>query len=915
MTSADDAAAGAALDFEGRTIPVHRGDTVASALYRAGVRTFSRSFKFHRKRGLYCLTGDCPNCLMTVDGESAVRTCCTPAAAVRKVARGSGWPSAEHDALSILWRLRAFLPVGFYYKSMIRPRGLWPLAERVIRRIAGLGPIARDLPVENRERVNHHPDLLVIGGGIAGLAAAITAAGRGERVVLADEGKIGEAIPPGPTRARVDELRAQLSRHATVEILEHAMAVGIYQGPLVPIAGRDFLHLVHPGRIVIATGAVERHAVFAGSDLPGIWLGRGAARLAGVHGMPPGRRIVVVVATAEGLSHLAVLRDHATRHRDSTIVAVVAPDGLAGQVPAGIEVIADGAIVAARGNGTLSAVVVQTAGGRRVLACDALVLALGFQPRDGLLRQAVLEPVQGAGDVVSPGCTIAEAEASGSASADAAMVDTTRGARDGGSERQGAPGTPGTSAREAELPPVPAEGFVCLCEDVEAGELVQAWNEGFRSTELLKRYTTVTQGACQGALCQPYLRAFVCARSQDLRIARATVARPPARPVRLEDLAAGLRVPLEYHTALHDRHLALGASMEWTGAWKRPSNYGDVEKEYLSVRKSVSVMDVSTLGKYHISGPDAVQFLERLYPCRVADLKPGRSRYTLMLNEAGYIFDDGLVCSLGENGFYVTFTSSGADGAESWLRGWAEEWGLRVHIANQTAARSAINVAGPRTRELLARLTDDPVDALAIPYGGVREITVAGIQCRAIRVGFVGELSIELHHASRKSAALWDTLLEAGAAFDLRPHGLDALKLLRLEKGHFIIGLDTDFDSTPSKVGADWAVKMDKPDFVGRTALERIARIPRERSLLPLTFAGRRAPEEGAQLFVAGAHVGNITSSRFSPVLGTAVALGWVRHPEGAPPAQITARDTIGELSGAVTKAPFYDPSGERLRA
>ncbi len=385
--------------------------------------------------------------------------------------------------------------------------------------------------------------------------------------------------------------------------------------------------------------------------------------------------------------------------------------------------------------------------------------------------------------------------------------------------------------------------------------------------------------------------------------------------MRLEDLAAGVRVPLELHTALHARHLALGATMEWTGAWKRPSNYGDALAEYRAVRENVSLMDVSTLGKYRITGPDAAAFLERLYPCHVADLAPGRSRYALLLNEAGYIFDDGLVCALGDEGFYVTFTSSGADAAEAWLREWAEAWRHRVHIVNQTWSRSAIHVAGPRTRELLAKLTADPIDAAALPYGGVREITVAGVPCRALRVGFVGELSIELHHPTRQSPALWDALLAAGQELGIRPHGLDALKLLRLEKGHFIVGLDTDFDSTPAKVGAAWAVKMEKPDFVGRTALERIARMPRERSLLPLTFDGERAPEEGAQLFVGGDHVGNVTSSRFSPVLGKGVALGWVRHPEGSPPLAVTARDTRGEVAGIVTRAPFYDPKGERLRA
>lgn len=898
--------AASGFDFEGRRVAAAPGDTVASALYRAGLRLFSRSFKYHRKRGLYCLTGDCPNCLMTVDGEPAVRTCCTPATGVQSVARGSGWPSPGLDVQAILWRLRRFLPVGFYYKSMIRPRWLWPLAEKAIRRVAGLGPVPRSLPVANRERLSHHPDLLVVGGGVAGLAAALAAAERGESVVLADEGGIGEGLAPGPVRARVDEMRARLVEQSGVTLLERAFAVGIYQGPLVPIAGADRLHLVQPARVVVATGAVERHAVFPGSDLPGVFLARGAARLAGVHGLAPGRRIVVVAAHGEGMDHFDTLLAQAAREPGCAVVAVVAPRALAARVPAGVEVLHDGAVIRALGRGAVRAVEIATGAGRRTLECDALVLALGFEPRNSLLRQAAGDPVQGAGEVVLPGCTLAEAEASGVA---AASPESTI----------AVPHSVVLPAAESALPPPAGAGFVCLCEDVEVGELEQAWREGYRSTELLKRYTTVTMGACQGALCQAHLRAFAGARSAgDPRAAaasRPTVARPPARPVRLEDLAAGARVPLELHTALHARHLALGAAMEWTGAWKRPSNYGDVLREYRAVREKVSLMDVSTLGKYRIAGSDAVAFLERLYPCRVADLAPGRSRYTLLLNEAGYIFDDGLVCALGEEGFYVTFTSSGADAAEAWLREWAEAWGHRVHIVNQTFSRSAIHVAGPRSRDLLAKLTGEPVDAAALPYGGVREIVVAGVPCLALRVGFVGELSIELHHPTRRSPELWDALLAAGAEWGIVPHGLDALKLLRLEKGHFIVGLDTDFDSTPAKVGAAWAVKMEKPDFVGRTALERLARIPRERTLLPLAFEGARAPEEGAQLFVAGAHVGNVTSSRFSPILGKAVALGWVRHPEGSPPLAITARDTRGELSGIVTRAPFYDPKGERLRA
>ena len=285
MAPADGGPTSAAFDFEGRAISSNADDTIASALFRAGVRTFSRSFKYHRRRGLYCLTGDCPNCLMTVDGEPAVRTCVTPTAGVRRVTRGTGWPSAERDALSILWRLRALMPVGFYYKSMIRPRWVFPIAERVIRRIAGLGPVPRTPSGSTKERMNHHPDVAVIGGGIAGLSAALAAAEGGERVILVDEGAIGERIAPGALRDRIAALHDALSRHPSATILERATAVGIFEGPLVPVVADDLLHLVHPLRIVVASGAVERHAVFPGNDLPGVLLGRGASRLAGVHGL------------------------------------------------------------------------------------------------------------------------------------------------------------------------------------------------------------------------------------------------------------------------------------------------------------------------------------------------------------------------------------------------------------------------------------------------------------------------------------------------------------------------------------------------------------------------------------------------------------------------------------------------------
>ncbi len=872
------------VEFEGQRVELRPGDTIASTLYRGGVRTFSRSFKNHRRRGLYCLTGDCPNCLVTVNGDPAVRACTTDAADGMRVERATGWPSAERDMLSAIGRLHWLFPVGFYYKTMLRPRRLWPLAERAIRRISGLGYVPLDRSPAAREARNVHADVLVAGGGPAGLAAALAAAERGASVVLCDEAAIGATRPPGRTRDLVAVLAAKAAASARITILERSVALGVYEGPLVVVDGERFLHLVHPERVIVATGAVERHAVFPGNDLVGIWLGRGAAKMAGLHGVAPGKRAVVAVASREGFEHLELLR-----RAGIEIAAALVPEVLMPSMPDRVESIVSGEVVEARGRRALRRVVVSAPAGTTSIDCDLLVLSLGLVPRDALLRQAIGLPGAGAGDVVLPGCSLDEAVESGRA-AGVGEADATR---------------------EPELPSPPRDGYVCLCEDVAARDLAQAWDEGFRSTELLKRYTNASMGPCQGALCQGPLCSFVHSRTGEPVLSARTTSRPPARPLTLEQAAAGRRDHLEARTCLHARHLELGATMEWAGIWKRPETYGDVAAEYWAVRRRVSVMDVGTLAKFLVAGPDATAFLERLYPCRVEDIPEGRLRYTLLLNEAGYVIDDGIVCALGDGRYYVTFTSGGGEQAEAWIRDWAETWGMRVHLVNRTAALGAINVTGPRARDLLARLSSDSLDCESFPYLRHGEIEVAGIPCRAIRLSFVGELSYELHHPSSESVSLWDALLGAGADLEIRPHGLEALRLLRLEKGHIIVGQDTDFDTTPSKLGLDWVVRMEKDDFVGRTALARIAKQPLERKLARFVLQEGEAPAEGTPLTAGGRHVGYLTSSRQSPVLERPVALGWLARTNGDFPAVVDALGARGEV---VTSA-FYDPEGERLRA
>jgi sarcosine oxidase subunit alpha len=295
-------------------------------------------------------------------------------------------------------------------------------------------------------------------------------------------------------------------------------------------------------------------------------------------------------------------------------------------------------------------------------------------------------------------------------------------------------------------------------------------------------------------------------------------------------------------------------------------------------------------------------------PCRIFDLAPGRSRYFVALDEAGYAIDDGLVHADGDRRYVLTSTSGGADRMEAWLRDWADRASLDAYVVNQTAMLGAINVAGPASRELLQRLSDDDLSGGAIPYPGHAEITVAGVPCRAMRVGFVGELSFELHHPRSRSAELWDRLLGAGADLGIRPHGLDALDVLRLEKGHIYLGQDTLPDDHPHKLGLGFTVAFDKGSFVGRTSLERMRSRPLERRLVGLSFEG--APSRGMPLSTDGRIVGRVTSCAVSPSAGP-IGLGWIRGPGGDFPAELAA----GGIVARVVPTPFYDPQGSRVRA
>lgn len=573
-------------------------------------------------------------------------------------------------------------------------------------------------------------------------------------------------------------------------------------------------------------------------------------------------------------------------------------------------------------------VVVKTPEGMVSVQCSRVVIATGaaeIQPicpgseLDGIFTKRAAELLAEAGVALPNAITISEHplrfEGEGRVEAMVALDGTRTSAasvvvdfglqpRNGLSRMGNGPevAVVGDAAGGETTPPPPTEGIVCPCSEVSVADLEFAWDRGFREMELLKRATLAGTGTCQGSVCVPHLRAFLAARGSVSP--GSFTARPLSRQATMGEVAAGFDLPAFRQTALHDEHLRLGAKMDRFGAWWRPWRYPDVEAEYWAVRQRVSLGDVSTLGKMEVSGPDAVELLERIYPCRVSDLRAGQVRYALLLDERGYVLDDGLICRLGDDRFYLTFTSGGASFAEMWIRDWAETFGHDVRILDRTMSLGAINLTGPLSFDLLKL---GGVDAPPRYLAHV-DTEVFGIDCRIVRLSFTGEVSFELHHNWARSVDLWRRLEEAGQDLGLYPHGLDALFTLRLEKGHFIVGMDSEYDSTPRRLGLEWAARMSKPDFVGRHALIRTNRLPLNKRLLGWEMEGP-APTEGAILWHGDQPIGQVTSARYSPVLGKTVMLGWFRSGDD-PPEDVTCDGRPVRHAAH----PFYDPEGERAR-
>ena len=847
------------FSFYGKPVRAFEGDTFGSALFASGQRVFSRSFKYHRPRGLLCCSGSCANCMMTVDGVPNVRICAEPVREGATVRPQNVLGSLEHDALVVTDKLGGpFTPVGFYYRTMIRPRWAWPLYEKFLRNVAGLGKLDKHATRANRYDVEHRrAEVLVVGGGEAGREAAREHAAAGRQVALVDEGF-------------VDPLEG-------VEVVSPGRALGIWEGGLVPVDAGQVLYRYRAERIVVATGTIEQPLVFPGNDLVGVMLPDGVRRLIEDWGIKPAEKAVVVTVDDAGREAAAALREAGVE--------------LGGVYDLRRERIRE--IVARGRGGVLRSVEID---GRK-LSCDLLVMSGGRQPAYSLLAQAgariEYDPDRG---VFIPTDIPDGIEAVGSVAGEGLAGAVPAASYNGASGK--------------------GKCFVCVCEDVTDKDLKRAIGEGFDSIELAKRYTTVTMGPCQGRLCHvPSIRLYARENEKDEATIGTTTARPPWAPVTLGLLAGRPHEPAQ-RTSIHHRHKELGAKMMWTGTWRRPHSYGDPEGEAQSVHASVGVIDVSTLGKMIVRGPDSAEFLERLYPNRFGDMKPMRIRYGVLNSDAGRIMDDGTIARLDDETFYVTTTSTGAGAVLEWFEWWNAVWRMDVEISDVTGGLAAVNVAGPRARAVMRELTDTNLSNDALSYLDARDALIAGVPSLILRIGFVGELGYELHFPSPYGEHVWNAILEAGKDYGIRPFGLEPQRILRLEKMHILVGQDTDSESNVLEANMPWIAKLDKDDFVGKWSLEHVQERGLQDLLVGFEMEDGKVPLEGAQVVLEGTRpIGRITSSRWSPELRKAIGMAWV-------PAEIAeeGKSFLVTVDGGFERAsvrlrPFFDPEGERLRS
>ncbi len=945
------------FSFDGKPYRGFMGDSIASALAANNQHLLSRSFKYHRPRGILTMAGQ--------DANTLVQLPANPNALADREQLRNGMTvtaqnvsgSLERDWRAVLGLFSRFLPVGFYYKAFFKPKGMWEKWVPIIRKSAGLGVIDESHQPGYFDKQFAFYDIAVIGAGPAGMAAALQAASTGAQVLLVDENpQLGGSLnyarldaEGNAATALLKKMRSDIAACDNIVAMTDAVCNGWFADNWLPIIQGSRLFKVRANQVLMCVGAMEQQAVFRNNDLPGVMMASAAQRLMRLYAVRPGNRAVVLAGNNDGYAVALDLLDAGVEV--AAIVELRAQPKYNKVANAllrrGVTVHTGQAVYQAlKGKrGRLTAVDVRKivsqgkcADTGEIIHCDLLCMSVGFTPTYQLICQAGGQlSYDDDSAMFSLNQLPANFHIAGSVNGywqlDTVVADAQRAAMMAtntiGKVDVEVPNT--IAEPDADSPnfnwPIFAhpkgKEFVDFDEDLQIADIVNATQDGYDHVQLLKRYSTCGMGPSQGRH-SALATARLVAASTNKTVAQTgvTTARPPFAPETLGHCAGRSFYPAR-RTNMHYRHLEAGAQMLQAGVWYRPAYYGPVgaaqqciNNEVHAVRNNVGLMDVSTLGGLEVRGTDAAEFLNRIYTFAFIKQPMGKTRYALMTNEAGVVIDDGVACRVSEHHFYVTASTGGVDQAFQSMLKWNAQWQLDVDIANVTSAWCGINIAGPNARKVLQKVCPDiDLSNTAFPFLGFREGHIAAIPARVIRIGFVGELAFEIHVPQHNGEALWDALMKAGDEQDIKPFGVEAQRVLRLEKGHIIIGQDTDAMSNPMEVQMSWAIARKKPFFVGSRSLIELGKMPLQRTLVGFVVNDPQAPIplESHLVLQGDQMVGRVTSCNYSPTLGKPVGLAYVPLPAAEPGCKIVIRAADGVLVTAeVVTLPFYDPDSLR---
>jgi sarcosine oxidase, subunit alpha len=938
------------FSFEGKHYLGFEGDTISSALWANGEHVLGRSFKYHRPRGVLSFANHDVNIMMTDGYDTNIRADVVPIEEGMQLKVVNTIGGVKHDKNRWLDKISAILPVGFYYKAFFKPKQLFPFWEKIIRKSAGLGVVNFDYQHKVKTKTNQFTDVLVIGGGIAGMTAAIHAAQAGVKVVLVDENaKLGGSLnddlaADASVTSKLEQLKDALNQYQNISCISNAYVAGYYADHYLPIITPNGMIRIRAKAIILATGAFEQPPVFRNNDLPAVMLSTAAQRLVNRYRVAPFNTGVVLTANNQGYRAALDLMNAGI-----TITALVdlrqAPnEPLAEKVKAkGVQIYLGHCIyeaVAADHKLGVKAVIVcpylkETAEADTTKAikieCDGVIMSAGWSPAAALLYQAGTK--MGYDDTLQqfvpkqlPKGVFAAGKVNGVFAQAQRELDGERAANEALNYLKMPNKTVSVTISHDEPPSHPypvvshpkGKNFIDFDEDIQLKDFINAAQEGFNNIELMKRFTTFGMGPSQGKHAN--MNAIrVLARIRQLPIDKvgSTTARPFYHPTSLANLAGHHYLPYR-QTAMHEWHENAHAEFTQVGGWERPAYYKNegltkeacIQQEVMAVRKQTGLIDVSTLGKIEIHGKQAAEFLERVYTGSFTSQKIGKTRYGIIIDETGVVLDDGVVARLAEQHFYITTSTSNLALVYREMQRYQQMWQLDITLINVTSSYAAINLAGKSAQLIVSTLAkEQQTQVQTLKLGEIQELKLADIEVRLMSVGFVSKDAYEIHIPVKQAMTLWQEILTVGNAYQIQCIGTEAQRILRLEMGHALIGHDTDGLTNPFEAGLEHALKMDKPFFIGQRSLKIINKKQPNKKLVAFTldknFKGQQ-PLECNLVIENNEITGRVTSIAFSPTLQQMIGLAYVHPSQSAIDHLFNIRTDNGTLVAAtVVNTPF----------